>query len=169
MSEQLLQARSLLHWVELLFQRGALSYCNWVRFPWHLFAHLWHWLLKLKGRSLDPSRESSRGYFSVVFRPERVLTCIRLQGSSRQAYCTSVDSAVGKSFHLQILSLADISCTFYHLQMLSLAKIFTCKFCHLQILQIADISCKFCNLQIPVANVDLFAWIYHGILLTTIE
>ena len=58
-----------------------------------------HWTLKgsLQG-----------GYFSVVFRPERVLTCIRLQGSSKQAYCTSVDSAVGKSFQLHILSVANI-------------------------------------------------------------
>ena len=34
--------QDFLHWVELLFQRGAFPHCNRVRLPRHLFAHLWH-------------------------------------------------------------------------------------------------------------------------------
>ena len=83
-------SHALLHWVELLFQSGAFPHCNRVRLPRHLFAHLWHltfdiWHLRQRQKCWTKFDEAAR---------KGSMTWMRLQGSSRQAYCTSVDSAV---------------------------------------------------------------------------
>ena len=65
-------------------------------------------------------------YLSNFVNFENCQICTNFEDQvGRRTAPSSVDSAVGKLFHLLILSLANFV---------------TCKFCYLQVLQIADIS-----------------------------